>query len=52
MLDFHEDIVGRELTIRFIHPLREEKSFRSPQELADQIREDIQRTRELFGLHE
>lgn len=52
LLDFHDDIVGRELAIRFIHHLREEKSFRNPQELADQIHKDIQRARELFGLHE
>jgi riboflavin kinase/FMN adenylyltransferase len=52
LLDFHEDIVGRTITIRFISHLREEKSYRNAQDLADQIRKDIQQARELFGLHE
>lgn len=52
LLDFNEDILGDALTIRFISPLREEKTFHNAQELRDQIKQDVQRTKELFGLHE
>ncbi|MFC1533056.1 bifunctional riboflavin kinase/FAD synthetase [Thermodesulfobacteriota bacterium] len=52
LLDFHKDILGKEFNIKFIHHLREEKNFGSPQELSDQIREDIKRARKLFDLHE
>ena len=52
LLDFNSDLVGRELTVKFMHRLREEKTFKSIDELADQIAKDIKSARELFGLHE
>jgi riboflavin kinase/FMN adenylyltransferase len=52
LLDFNDDIVGDTLSIRFISPLREEKTFHNAQELSDQIKKDIQLTKELFGIHE
>jgi riboflavin kinase/FMN adenylyltransferase len=52
MLDFSKDILGKELIIKFLHRLREEKTFDSKEELADQIMKDIKRARELFSLHE
>jgi len=52
LLDFNRDILGKEFTIKFLHRLRGEKKFDSKEELADQIRKDITRSRKLFGLHE
>jgi riboflavin kinase/FMN adenylyltransferase len=52
LLDFNKDILGKEFTIKFLHRLREEKKFDSKEELVDQIRKDITRSRKLFGLHE
>jgi riboflavin kinase/FMN adenylyltransferase len=52
LLDFKKDILGKELIIKFLHRLREEKTFDSKEELADQIMKDIKRARELFSLHE
>ena len=52
LMDFNKDILGKEFTIKFLHRLREEKTFGSKEELADQIMKDIMRSRELFGLHE
>lgn len=52
LFDFNKDILGKELTIKFLHRLREERTFISIEELADQIRKDINKARELLGLHE
>jgi len=52
LLGFSENILGKELTIKFLHRLREEKTFVNEDELADQIMKDITKARELFGLHE
>jgi len=52
LLDFNKDILGKEFVIKFLHRLREEKTFDSKEELADQIIKDIKRARELFSLHE
>ena len=47
VLDFSSDIVGEKFTIKFIHRLRDEKTFKSKDELADQIKEDVIKAREL-----
>ena len=52
ILDFSEDILGKELTIIFMYPLRGEKTFSGAKELAEQIKKDVFRTRKLFGLNE
>ena len=52
LFDFSGDILGKEFTIKFIQRLRQEKTFSGNEELADQIKEDIKRARELFGQHE
>ena len=52
ILDFSKDILGKEFRIKFIYRLRDETTFKSAQELSEQIGKDISRARELFGLHE
>jgi riboflavin kinase/FMN adenylyltransferase len=51
ILDFSGDLLGKTIGINFTEYLRDEKTFRSVQELSDQIAKDIQRARELFRLH-
>jgi len=41
------DLSGHVLRLEFVHYLREQRKFDSPQELAGQIAADVQRTREL-----
>jgi riboflavin kinase/FMN adenylyltransferase len=52
ILDFSEDILGKEFTIRFIRHLRSERPFKNAQDLSEQIGRDIKEARELFNLHE
>lgn len=47
ILDFDEDIYGKELTLEFMERLRPMVKFDSTQALVAQINEDIQRTRQL-----
>jgi riboflavin kinase / FMN adenylyltransferase len=47
LLDWDEDLYGRELRIDFLARLRGERRFDSPQALIDQMRIDVQQTREL-----
>lgn len=47
ILDFEEDIYGRELTLYFLERLRPTRNFLSPEELRHQIKKDIQRGRRL-----
>jgi riboflavin kinase/FMN adenylyltransferase len=49
ILDFHENVYGKPLTVRFVDRLRDEKRFSGPQELADQIRKDVARAREILS---
>jgi riboflavin kinase/FMN adenylyltransferase len=52
LLDFSGDLLEKSISINFIEHLRDEKTFRSVQELSDQIAQDIQRARESFRLRE
>ena len=52
LIGFSGHLLGKELTIKFIHFLRDEKFFESVQDLSDQINRDIQQTKAFFGLHE
>jgi riboflavin kinase/FMN adenylyltransferase len=52
ILDFSGDLLEKTISINFIEHLRDEKTFRSVQELSDQIAKDIQRARESFRLRE
>ena len=47
LLDFDEDLYGRELRIDFLARLRGERRFDSPEALIEQMRIDVQQTREL-----
>jgi riboflavin kinase/FMN adenylyltransferase len=48
ILDFSGDLLGKTIRVDFIERLRDEKTFESPKELAEQIRKDVIRARELF----
>lgn len=52
ILDFSGDLLEKTISINFTEHLRNEKTFRSVQELSDQIAKDIQRARESFRLRE
>jgi riboflavin kinase/FMN adenylyltransferase len=49
LLDFDQDIQGRELTVEFWERLRDEVRFDSPEDLVRQIHDDVERTRALVG---
>jgi riboflavin kinase / FMN adenylyltransferase len=49
MLDFHEELYRKTIKVNFIDFLRLEKRFESAVELMDQIRKDIQITREVLA---
>ena len=51
LLDFSGDLLGKTIKVNFLHFLRDEKTFKSIQELSDQIAQDIQQARELFRIH-
>jgi len=51
LFDFNGETVGKDLTIRFMHRLRDEKTFSGIKELSAQISRDIQKARELFNLN-
>ncbi len=48
ILDFSRDLLGKTIRVDFIERLRDEKTFESAKELAEQIGKDIVRARELF----
>jgi riboflavin kinase/FMN adenylyltransferase len=50
IFDFAQDIYGEQITVRFLHRLRDEKKFSSPVELIEQIQKDRERSLE-FLLH-
>jgi riboflavin kinase/FMN adenylyltransferase len=50
LLDFSEDILGETIRINFIKRLRDEKTYGSVEELADQIARDVQEAKELFRI--
>jgi riboflavin kinase/FMN adenylyltransferase len=52
LFNFEGDLIGKIIKINFIKRLRDERKFKSPDELSTQIEKDIQQTKELFGLHE
>ena len=45
LLDYYDDLYGRELNLQFIHRLRDEQRFSGPQALVTQIHLDIERAR-------
>ena len=49
ILDFNRNLVGKNITIQFKQRLRDEKKFKSIDDLSDQIRKDVLLARELFS---
>ena len=49
LLDFDRDIYGRDVELRFLRRLREEKKFESIDALLRQIRLDVERARQVFS---
>ena len=50
LLNFSEDILGKTIRVNFIKRLRDEKTYGSVEELADQIAKDVQEAKELFRI--
>ena len=48
LLDFCGDIYGQVIEINFLHILRQERKFSSPEELKEQLNEDVVQRRELL----
>ncbi|MCD6598998.1 MAG: bifunctional riboflavin kinase/FAD synthetase [Dehalococcoidia bacterium] len=48
LLDYHGDLYGKELRVKFVRKLRDEKHFASPEELKTQIKKDVERVRILI----
>lgn len=49
LLDFHEDLYGEHITVRFLERLRDEKRFSGIDELIAQIRIDVEKTRQILA---
>lgn len=49
IFDFDEEIYGKEIQVRFIHRIRDEKKFGSKEELIDQLKEDKKQAVKLLG---
>jgi len=49
LLDFKEDLLGKNIRVKFIERLRDERPFGSVKDLADQIGRDILSARKLFS---
>ncbi len=52
VLDFDGDLYGSHLRIEFLERLRGERRFDSPAALVEQMRRDVERTREVVGAAE
>jgi len=49
ILDFDAELYGSELRLQFLERLRGERRFEDPPSLIEQMRRDVQRTREIAG---
>jgi riboflavin kinase / FMN adenylyltransferase len=49
LFDFDQDIYGKHITIRFVDRLRDELRFSNPDELATQIRKDVDTAKEILA---
>ena len=52
ILDFEGDLYGKDITIKFVHRLREERTFANTTELTEQLLQDEKRVRELLATKE
>ena len=50
LLDFHRDIYGADIEIKFMQFLRPEKKFESVEALGQQIAADVKKARELCAV--
>ena len=48
IIDFDREIYGLPITVRFVDRLRDEKRFSGPRELAEQIRRDVEKAKEIL----
>ncbi len=48
IIDFDKNILGKEIRVEFVKRLRDEKKFKGPSELAEQIKKDIQNARKVL----
>jgi riboflavin kinase/FMN adenylyltransferase len=51
ILNFSGDLLGKTIRVNFLKRLRDEKTFRSLEDLSEQIRRDIQAAKKAFPLH-
>lgn len=49
LIDYHGELYGRELKVEFMHKIRDEQRFASPQELRSQIEKDVEKARIILG---
>ncbi|MBW2505852.1 MAG: bifunctional riboflavin kinase/FAD synthetase [Deltaproteobacteria bacterium] len=49
IFDFNQDIYGKKIKINLLKHLREEKKFSGPEELAEQIQQDIRQAKEILA---
>ena len=49
LLDFEGDLIGQPMNLEFWERLRDEVRFESPDDLSRQIKDDVERTREIVG---
>ena len=49
LLDFADDLYGKQVRVEFVHRLREERRFPGVEALKQQITRDVQETRRLLG---
>jgi len=51
IIDFEENILGKNLDVFFVDRIRDEMKFDGPERLAEQIKRDIDKARELLSPH-
>ena len=49
ILDFHEEIYGETVNVRWLHLIRNQVKFNSAEELIDRLKQDEEETRAYFA---
>ncbi len=49
LFDFNQDVYGKQISVRFLDRLRDEKRFSGPDELIEQIRKDVATARKILA---